>query len=224
MEAHSSSHAEQRLFERFNLIMDDEMAKQLAGLIDQGSTAFLGIQDNSRELHAVEIAGRTIVVVWQPSNRTFITVLHPDEFRSRLKCLGSMRAPRRRPDRKPAPVTSVIAVPAPRCEPTPSTQEGAERKLARQRAHQERVAQREAWLEQMAQQQLRTRKAWFLLDRGIAPTAMPVICADPVHPGVVKFYHATDTNPQNACTHVWVEGTTDVYCLECQLQKSRAVL
>jgi len=89
MEARHSDHAEQRLYERFNLILDDALAQQLALKIDSGASALLGYQDNERELHAVEIEGRTIVAVWQPRDRKFITFLHPDEFRSLMRGLGS---------------------------------------------------------------------------------------------------------------------------------------
>lgn len=198
-----SDHAEQRLYERFNLVLDDALLEQLAYQIDTGASAFLGHQDNTRELHAIEIAGRTVVLVWQPRDRTLVTFLHPDEFRERLLNLSASTPLTR--DRKAS------------THHRQAKQAKQARKLAREQAHAMRLAQHAEWMERMAAQQLRTRKHWYDLGQGIRPGSIPKLHLHPVHPSTVKFYHVRDTVPQKTCRHEWVEGTTNLYCLQCQL-------
>lgn len=226
MEAHPSEHAEQRLFERFNLVLDDALTEQLAAKIDAGASALLGFQDNARELHAVEIAGRTVVAVWEPSARIFITFLHPDEFRGRLKDLGSSPAPKtwRRSKARPLKIRQPRAAPVatPKRKPPCAASARDQRKLAKQKAHEASLARRAEWVEQMAERQLRTRKAWVLLGRGIAPGAKPEVHQDPTHPLIVKLYHITATILQHECVHEWCEGNQEQYCLLCQVGASKA--
>lgn len=224
-EAYSSEHAEERLYQRFNLVLDEDLTRQLALKIDSGESALLGYQDNTRELHAVEIAGRTVVVVWQPRDRTFITFLHPDEFRGRLMNLGSARMPKMPNLEKlrsaaPAKPKKAAKPPAP-ARAAPSEDEAQEaaraaRKLAVQRVHEMGLAKHAAWVEQMAARELRTRKNWFALGRGIAPNAEPEIHPHPIHPNIVKLYHLRVTVLQHGCDHQWREGTSGYYCLLCQ--------
>jgi hypothetical protein len=212
MEAHPSEHAEQRLYERFNLILDEDLIQQLAVKLDTGKSALLGYQDNARELHAVEIAGRTVVVVWQPRDRTFITFLHPDEFRGRLMSLGSADMPKLEKSLS-APPTKPQKARKSRL----SARARATRKLAVQKAHELRLARYVEWVEQMAVRELRTRRNWLAIGRGIVPNAKPEIHPHPIHPNIVKLYHLSATVLQLGCDHDWLQVDSSYYCLLCQL-------